>query len=137
LAAFVDNFDEIAAGILSPEDLVPELLLDGTVQPADITLQLVRGLGCLAPHGMGNPEPVFLLEGVRVLSSRAVKGQHLKLAVQAGGLCFDAIGFNMAGIEGGADLIDLAFTPELNRWKGRESLQLRLRGLRVREGGAC
>jgi single-stranded-DNA-specific exonuclease len=86
---------------------------------------------------MGNPEPVFLLEGARVLSSRAVKGQHLKLVLQAGGLCFDAIGFNMAGIEEGADRIDVAFTPELNRWNGRETIQLRLRGLRAREAGAC
>jgi len=48
------------------------------------------------------------------------------------------IGFRMGDrlpiMDGGAEL-DLAFTPERNSWQGRESLQLRLKDVRVSQQG--
>lgn len=133
LEQFVHRFDQVAAGMLTPDDLLPELLLDAEVKAGDISEGLVKLVERMAPFGMGNPEPLFILSGVRVLESKILKDAHLKLRLQAGNKCFDAIGFGLAGAEM-AEVVDIAFTPGMNRWNGREALQLRLKGIRPGKG---
>jgi single-stranded-DNA-specific exonuclease len=133
LERFAGHFEEVAAGSLAPEDLVPELMLDGAIDGEEITPELVWTLARFAPYGMGNPEPVFLLAGAGVVSRRVLQEKHLKLLLRVGGTSFDAIGFNLGGADL-ADRVDVACTPELNRWNGREAVQLRLRDIRPAEG---
>ncbi len=130
LEAFIAHFDEVVAGQLTEEDFTPVLQIDAELAPEEITPELVGLLAPLRPFGMGNPEPLFMLRGARVLQSRVLKDTHLKLRVAAAGREFEAIGFGMAsrGIETG--VVDIAFVPELNTWNGRESLQLRLKDIR-------
>jgi single-stranded-DNA-specific exonuclease len=134
LEAFIGSFDEVVAGKLSEDDLTPLLQIDAELSPAEVTLDLVRLTASLRPFGMGNPEPLFMLRGARVMQSRVLKETHLKMTVSAGGRQFDAIGFGMAGRGIDSGLVDIAFVPELNAWNGRESLQLRLKDIR-RSGG--
>ncbi|MEE9558477.1 MAG: single-stranded-DNA-specific exonuclease RecJ [Candidatus Brocadiales bacterium] len=47
--------------------LQPALLTDGPLHFKDISLSRVRELELLLPHGEGNPEPVFIAEGLRVV----------------------------------------------------------------------
>ncbi len=129
LTAFVEHFDQVAAGELSQDDLVPELSLDGELSPADLTLDLLDQLLPLQPFGMGNPEPLFLLRAVRVLESRVLKGSHLKLRIDASGRSIDAIAFGLAGREL-PERIDLAVAIQENIWNGRRTLQLRVKDLR-------
>ena len=131
LAAFVDSFDAIADGLLSPEDLTPVLAIDAELAAGELDMELAGVLDRLAPFGMGNPEPVFMLRGARVTARRILKERHLKLQLETGGRRFDAIGFNMAHHGEEAPLIDVAFTLQVNEWNGRRSLQLRLRDLRA------
>jgi len=139
LEAFVQRFDEVVAGTLTEEDFTPQLQIDAELSPGEITPQLVGMLAPMRPFGMGNPEPLFMLRGARVLQSRVLKESHLKLSLEAGGRVFDAIGFGMAsrGVDGGT--VDIAFVPEINAWNGRESLQLRLKEIRKSgaDDGAC
>ena len=134
LAAFVDSFDEVAAGQLTPDDLMPELTLEGVLEPAEISEQLVRQLERLAPFGIGNPEPLFLLRGVRVESRRELKGGHLRLALRHGGHSLTAIGFNMSGHPATAEVLDLACSPQLNEWQGRTTVQLKIRDIKAGTG---
>ena len=131
LAAFVDSFDAIADGLLSPEDLTPVLAIDAELAAGELDMELAGVLDRLAPFGMGNPEPVFMLRGARVTARRILKERHLKLQLETGGRRFDAIGFNLAPHGEDAPLIDVAFTLQVNEWNGRRSLQLRLRDLRA------
>ena len=83
----------------------------------------------LSPFGEGNPEPVFVARSLEVLESRVVGGRHLKfrLRQEGEGRPFDAVGFGLADehpLEG--KTIELLFTPEMNRWQGYESIQLRV-----------
>ena len=57
----------------------------------------IRGLGLLAPHGIGNPRPAFLGRGITVLESQAVgsDGQHLRLKLRDGPVVWPAIAFGM------------------------------------------
>ncbi|HWI41160.1 MAG TPA: single-stranded-DNA-specific exonuclease RecJ, partial [Verrucomicrobiae bacterium] len=129
LEAFICSFDEIASGLLSEEDLIPEVAVDAEVFGPQVTADLVRTASRLEPFGPGNPEPVFLLRNARVQERRLLKDQHLKLAVSVPPGRFDAIGFNMAERRFG-DTVDILFSPQFNEWNGKKRLQLRLRDIR-------
>jgi single-stranded-DNA-specific exonuclease len=130
LEAFVERFDEVAAGLLTFEDLTPLLLIDGELEPAEITSELVDTVEALKPFGMGNPEPVFLLRNAAVVDCRTLKETHLKLCLSASGRTFEAIGFSMAGRAAKGDLLDVVFSPAINVWNGKTSLQLTIKDLR-------
>jgi single-stranded-DNA-specific exonuclease len=130
--AFVEEFDAHAAGLLTPDDLLPELLIDAELAPHDISFELPGLIARLEPHGAGNPSPLFLLRRAQVIDQRVLKGKHLKLrfALPCGPV--DAIAFNRADF-GCTGAVDLVFSPEINVWNGRESLQLKIRDLRNSE----
>jgi single-stranded-DNA-specific exonuclease len=130
LESFVESFDEVAGALLSPADLIPELSIDAALRPQEITMELAESLARLAPFGMGNPEPIFLLEGARVKDLRVLKDHHLKLRLGAGGENLEAIGFNMAEGRDIPEMVAAAFSLQINDWNGSNSLQLRLRDLK-------
>lgn len=129
LVAFSDRFDEVASGLLTEEDLIPEIVLDGEIGPEELTLDAAELLERLAPFGMGNPEPHFALRGARVLARRILKESHLKLVLDVGGRRVEAIGFNMAD-RPVPDLADLAISIQINEWNGKRGLQLRIKDMR-------
>jgi single-stranded-DNA-specific exonuclease len=132
---FYDTFDCYAAANLREEDLIPELLLDGELSPRDMNNRLLDFLEQLKPFGMGNPEPVFLIRQLQIISCRVIKESHLKLRLRGENIVLDAIGFKMAGRAAENDIVDIACVPERNRWNGRETIQLRLKDIRT-AGGA-
>lgn len=134
IAGFYDLFDAHARENLTAEDLQPEYGVDSEITAVELNEQLLFLTNSLKPYGMGNPEPLFLLRRVQVSSCRLLKDAHLKMVLKVGGSTFDAIGFKMAGKFPAGEYIDILFTPELNVWQGRESLQLRLRDIRQAEG---
>lgn len=129
LQAFVERFDEVTTGELSEDDLVPELLLDGELSAAEVTIGLVEEIASLQPFGMGNPEPIFLLKGANVVETRILKGEHLKMRISSGGKLLDAIAFGMAG-RLVHEKVDLAVSLQINEWNGRNTLQLRVKDMR-------
>lgn len=140
LERFVDRFEEVSAGLLSPDDLVPVLRVDAELSPREVTAELVDAISSLEPFGPGNPEPLFILSGAEIVEQRPVGGNHLKMRLSKEGRIFDAIGFNLA--ETGPRLsgaVDLVFSLGWNEWNGRKSLQLTLKDIRVsgQGGGPC
>ncbi|RII27357.1 MAG: single-stranded-DNA-specific exonuclease RecJ [Geobacter sp.] len=133
LEKFVAEFESVADGLLSTEDLLPELAIDAELGPDDLTLQLAEQIEALAPFGMGNPEPVFILRGAMVAERRVLKERHLKLRLTASGRTFDAIGFNMAERDNPSERWDVVFTLGVNAWNGKKHLQLRLKDFRGAE----
>ena len=99
-----------------------------------LSTQDVESLSLLEPFGSGNPKPVFLLRSVCVLSHTDVGGgRHLKLKLRRDGVVMDAIFFSAntaaCGIENGQRL-DIAFTLQINQFRGNRTVQLQLCGLR-------
>jgi single-stranded-DNA-specific exonuclease len=130
LQSFVERFDEVTAGQLSPEDLLPEIRIDAELDPTDLSLETVERIGALEPFGIGNPRPVFAMRGVRLVGMTILKERHVRLRMEAGGSKFTAIGFQMAERIPDGDVLDIAFNLDVNRWNGKTSLQLRLRDVR-------
>ena len=89
----------------------------------------VRALDQLEPYGNGNPRPVFCICDVPLLNAFGVgaEKQHLKFSVDFDGCRFDGIFFSrtkeILGVQPG-DRVDLAFTPQINEYMGRVSVQL-------------
>src|SRR5437762_5605026 len=82
IAEFRRRLNEHAASCLTEQDLVPTLNIDAEVQPRELSFHLSQELGALEPFGAGNPRPVFVTRGFRVMSEpRIIKEQHLKLRV--------------------------------------------------------
>lgn len=132
LQDFTEAFEAEAAIILQEEDLMPRLEIDLEAEPVDLNKELVYELKKLEPYGAGNPEPVLMMRGMKVLERRLVGENHLKLQLWRDGHKFSAIAFRMAerNTEG---LLDIAFYPELNEWNGTTTLQLRVKDIRPAE----
>ena len=134
IGAFYDEFDSCALKI-AHDDLTPAISIDAEVAPEEVTDELIRIKDSMSPYGIGNPEPLFLLRGAEVVEARLLKDAHLKLKLRSGDRVYDGIGFRMADKMIASGKVDLVFVAEKNVWKGRESLQLKIRDIR-RSGGA-
>jgi len=134
---FRRRLNEHAASCLTEQDLVPTLNIDAEVQPRELTFQLSQELGALEPFGAGNPRPVFITRGLRLLSDpQVIKEQHLKLRVAGeDNRPFEAIWWR--GVEESEqtpqanERIDLAYELEVNRWNGEIRLQLNVKDMKV------
>ncbi|MFZ3208202.1 MAG: single-stranded-DNA-specific exonuclease RecJ [Geobacteraceae bacterium] len=131
LEKFASSFDAVAGGLLSDADLIPELAIDGVITSAELTLELAGRIEALAPFGMGNPEPLFLLRGARIISTQVLKERHLKLRLASGEVVVEAIGFNLAHEAAVGAEVDLVCSLQINIWKERRGVQLRIRDIRM------
>ena len=98
----------------------------------------VRSLDQLEPYGNANPRPTLCLCGVKLESSAEVgAGKHLRIRVRVGRASFEGIFFSHTekelGVRAG-DLVDVAFTPQINEFHGHSSVQLLVSALRVHDG---
>ncbi|MCI0403345.1 MAG: single-stranded-DNA-specific exonuclease RecJ [Acidobacteria bacterium] len=124
---------------LTPADLEPTLAIDAELPIESVGKELLRTVQRLAPFGKGNPQPVFVSRGVRLLQPpQIIKEQHVKLRIAepgpAGGSvkrALDAMGWRMAEPAGALGLapgeaIDVAYTLEENSNPDFGGLQLNL-----------
>jgi single-stranded-DNA-specific exonuclease len=137
---FRDRLTEVLEEPLSGAAARPRLVCDAEAEPNGLTPETVRELARLGPFGAGNPEPTLVFRKLRIVSTRIVGANHLKLAVARNGTpVLDAIGFRMGALEtyglSPGDHADLACVPENNTWNGTERVQLRLKDLRPSAGG--
>ncbi|MFP4057444.1 MAG: single-stranded-DNA-specific exonuclease RecJ [Candidatus Brocadiia bacterium] len=138
LEAFRRRFEEQAQAKLAGWEPCGMVEIDAEVALGAVGRGLVRELERLAPYGEGNPPPVLvasdvLVAGVPRLMGR--QGQHLSFYARQGEASFRAVGFGMGElfeeIAGGNVTCDIAFTPQVNAYRGLDELELRLHDLRV------
>lgn len=134
----VDEFrkmiNEYANSVLKKDDLVPQLKIDTYICKDDISFKTIQELKSLAPFGPGNPGPVFAYDRLKIREIRTVgSGKHLKMVIEDGTFCADAIGFNMgeyANLYSDRDFLDLAFSLEINTWNEVQKVQFNLKDIR-------
>lgn len=97
IPAFRDAFSAWAGDRLRGELRTAPLKIDAEIAFRDVDPQFMRALTSLAPFGQSNPEPLFLVRGVRLARPPTVVGEHhLKLALTQDGPAVEAIAFQMA-----------------------------------------
>jgi single-stranded-DNA-specific exonuclease len=118
---------------LDHERLVPELRVDAALSLAAAQAELIGHVERLAPFGAGNPEPRFVLAGVRVVHAEAVGSGHLRctLADPLDTARLRAIAFRAAGTPLGQFLaetrgaaVHVAGHLRRDTWRGGDAVQL-------------
>jgi single-stranded-DNA-specific exonuclease len=135
LESFAAAFEAAARKMLSPEDLMPRLEIDGALNFSGIGLPLMRELDSLKPYGVGNPEPLFMSEQVEVSERKAFStGVRFRLRQGErvlGGVCFGA-GEGFPGRPG--EKLDLVYRLSENEWNGATRVDLKIVDVRLVAG---
>ncbi len=132
VGAFCERFEELAMKRIDPEDMTPKIEVDAKIGLESINPRTLKDIEMLLPFGNKNPEPIFWAGPLKVISSRVVGKDHLKLKVKEKGLTFDCIGFGKGAfhpLEGKS--VDILFHIGTNTWQGIESIQLVIVDLRL------
>ncbi len=122
---------------LTEEDLVKKVVIDVPMPISYIRQDLIRQLDLLEPFGTGNPKPVFAernlkTNGIRIMGAAR---NAARLQVQ------DASGHRMQAVYFGEaeafeefcrshDTVTVLYYPVINRYMGRETLQINITGYR-------
>ena len=137
---FTKRFEEYVAAHILPEQQSPVLHVDALLDFQDITFKFYQDLKKFAPHGPGNPKPVFMTQKVYDYGTSKIVGhhqEHLKLELVGG-----TSGCVMNGIAFGQGerwkhirtkrAFDICYTIEENTHK-RGELQLQIEDIRPNE----
>ncbi len=132
---FRERINEYAKKNLDVENLAPKLKIDCNLGGASITMNAAKMLSVLEPFGEANENPVFSVCGLKVLSadSMGAEGKHLRLRLTDGASTFNAVGFGMgdaANELAAGDVVNIAFTMNINNYQGTENLQLILKDIK-------
>ena len=131
---FAERFDAVVHGMVTAEQLVPELRTDLDVPLEEADEPLERALRHLEPYGIGNPGPVFVARSVRVASSpRKIGSDGVKVMLDSGRGSVEGVGWGLAARSGelrAGAVIDIAYRLEANEYQGRRTLQADLRDFR-------
>ena len=133
LKIFRQGMSEYASHYMDKIPPSATLELDAILNPSEINRGFLDFMLSLDPFGSNNPVPVFLAQRLQVIDSRTVgaQGNHLKVTLDSQGHFFDGIAFrNGHRIQECKGFIDIAYTPTINYWNGRESVELLLKDFR-------
>ena len=111
-----------------------DLDVDCTVEPGLLSEENIVALDELEPCGAGCPKPVFCMEGMLVEQiSEVGGGKHLRLQLSRDGISFGGIFFSTTLLRSGiaqGDRVEVAFTPQINEFRGAHNVQLNLVDIR-------
>jgi single-stranded-DNA-specific exonuclease len=128
LADFSTALGEFAAARLTEDQLTRRFRADATIDPTELTDELLTTLDRFAPFGVANPTPRFVIETLTVQSVRRLgtEGQHLKLTFANTQFPVLAWRFSERGLTEPTvgQSIMLLGRPEWNDWNGHRSIQL-------------
>ena len=103
--------------------------------PAELlTIKGIESLNVLEPCGSGCPKPVLMMKNMIIDRIQQVgSGRHMRLRLRSGHHAINAIYFSASpestSIQLG-DLVDIAFTPQVNEFRGERSVQMNVIDIR-------
>jgi single-stranded-DNA-specific exonuclease len=129
LPALTERLTQHVADALPPEELRPTLPMDAILDPSHVTLALCEALQALEPFGQGNPEPRFLLSGLRFTSLKRVGREFAHMQGTIGSL--KCVGFHLGPIfERIPQEVDIACRIGIDTWNGEARPQLIVEDIR-------
>ena len=134
---FSNAFEKIVSETITPELLIPEIIIDSEISFDELTPSFYNILIQMEPFGPDNMRPVFVAKNLRDTGfSKIVKEQHLRFSVKQKDIHLTGIGFNMANkfslLQENKPL-DIVFTLDLNEFNGEKNLQMKVIDVRLSE----
>lgn len=133
IPAFRQAFCDIAAAWIAPEDRVSELRIDAEAPLCQLSEQTVQQIEQLAPFGEGNPRPVLCTIDVHLNSSPKLlgsSGRHFAVELRQHQQAVRAVAFSQPHwvelLMRQQGPIDVAYSPVLNRFAGKCSVEMQL-----------
>lgn len=122
---------------LKEVDLQQKLYLDAFAEFKDITYDLMASLELLEPYGNENPPPILYSDCTQAWPPKIISGSHLKLYLEQDERILEGIGFGMKDRIGELKKrnlkIRIAYTPQINQFQNKSSIQLLIKDFRVLE----
>lgn len=135
--AFREKFEQVVSSTITPEQLIPEIVIDAEIGLQDIRQPFYDIISQMEPYGPENLRPVFIAKKVIDTGrSKVVKEQHIRFSVQQHNVTVTGIGFGMAEkfhLLQQKQPIDIVFTIDINEWNGNTSLQIKVIDFRLAE----
>ena len=109
----------------------PDLFLDTIIAPSALNEDFYKEINSLGPFGPGNNEPKFVIENIKILSSKNINENLIK-SVLCGkdGSVFKSIIWNAQNTplhaflnKSNKKLFNIAGKIKLNEWKGKRNIE--------------
>lgn len=137
IETFRKRFLESADKHLADQDIQSKLQLDAKIDFGDLTFDFMESLNLLEPFGNENPPPVFYADAHQAWPPKIVGKTHLKFYLEQNDRMLEGIAFNMADrrplLLKKNLLLRVAFTPQINMFLNKSSIQLHVRGFKILE----
>ena len=138
IEAFRERVLECVSAQMGPTRAEPDVAPECMIESRELSSQLAADFQRFEPCGAGNHEPLLGVLGATIVDGRniGVGGAHLKWRVKMGAQEFDALWWSPGDKADGFGLgarVDLGFTPQLNTFNGRTTLQLVIKHARLHE----
>lgn len=135
---FKKRFLEAANRQLKEADILSKLYLDAKISFDELTFDFMESLNLLEPFGNENPPPVLYCEAVQTWPPKIIGKYHLKLFLEQKGRHLEGMAFGCADrkeeIRGKNIPLLIAFTPHVNTFLNKTSIQLQVRDFKIVQG---
>ncbi len=118
---------EVAAGINAVEKASRPV--DAEAVPSELRTEIFQAFQYMEPYGEGNPRPLILTRGLRVLRAINLEGGHLKIFFAGAEKDIQGLIFGMADHYSWlapGDIVDVVFTPAVDQWEDYISPYLKI-----------
>jgi len=131
----------LAAGFYSDDTPRTSLDVDCAISAELLTIHNIESLSALEPCGNSCPKPVLMMKNLIIDRITMVGGgRHMRLRLRSGRHSVNAIYFSanpeMASIQPG-DVVDIAFTPQINEFRGERTVQMNVLDIRPSCSAEC
>ena len=138
---FRSRISELADRYYADSDCRTTLDVDCCITPELLSLNSFESLSALEPCGTACPKPVLMMERLQVERLAMVGGgRHMRLRLRQGRHCVNAIYFSCSSEAASValgDLVDIAFAPHINEYRGERNVQLNILDIRPSCAAPC
>ncbi len=137
---FRRRFIQAVDNSLADEDIISKLYLDGKINFEDLTFDFMESIKLLEPFGNENAPPVLYADAKQAWPPKVIGKTHLRMYLQQGDRILEGVAFGKA--DSHRDLrkknltLRVAFTPQINIFQNKASIQLLIRDFQIVEEGA-
>lgn len=140
LGKITEKLHQIINENLLDESLTPQIEIEEELRQSDLTLDFVKKLQLLEPCGHKNPAPLFSLKDLSIKELRTMgsNSNHLKVIMEGDLGILEGVFWGKSEINAQiSDKVDVIFSPKINTFMDKTSVQLELRDYKTQGKNSC